>query len=279
MLLAFEGLKGPVELVGCDGLAEDIARVTGDWPFREIADSTEEPVITIELAGVKYFRDSPWLKKAAVFRDPVNAVCDFLVDLVKAYIADQPGMLCLHCAAVEFGDGLVVFANTYNTGKTLLVVELAAAGMRVFADDVMPLRAADNHGIGLCLMPRLRRPLPDDASQRFNAFLGPRRGATSKRFLYVNLRPGEIAPFGVSAPIRGVVVLDRNDERKPGMKPLRESDTLRALVPRNFARDEPALEIFDRLHNVVGAAKRYRLTYGTSEQAVTLLVDAFGGRP
>lgn len=209
MLLSFEGLSRPVRLVDCDELAEAIADVVVGWPFRGAPVSGAEPVITLTKTEKGYQRVSPWLTKPAVYPDKVDAVCDFIVGLINAYIADDPRLLCLHCAAIEFEHGLVVFPNPYKAGKSILSVFLAAAGARVFADDVVPIRGPENKAEALGILPRLRLPLPDNASPRFNEFVRTHGGAESKKFLYITLSEPALAAFGSTAPIYGIVFLDR----------------------------------------------------------------------
>ena len=62
-------------------------------------------VITLEQTKGGYSRTSPWLSKPKVVRDPVAAICDFIVDRTKAFIAEDSGLLCLHCAALEIVAG------------------------------------------------------------------------------------------------------------------------------------------------------------------------------
>lgn len=276
MLLSFKGLSRPVALIDCDELALDIADILRDWPFKDSVGSAAEPVITVNKTEKGYRRGSPWLSKPAVYRHRVDAVCDFIVDLVNGYIADDPQLLCLHCAAVEFERGLVVFPNPYKAGKSTLSVHLAATGARLFADDVLPIRSPGNRGVALGILPRLRLPLPDDAGERFLGFVRERSGAKSKKFLYLNLKKKELAPFGTSAPIRGVVLLRREQTENPVLIPVSKGDAMKETIRRNFARKAPALDIFDRLQSVVEKAECFDLRYQTAEQAADLLRNTFG---
>ena len=112
-------LARAVRLVDGGELAKAIADVVVGWPFRGAPVSGAEPVITLTKTEKGYQRVSPWLTKPAAYPDKVDAVCDFIVDLINAYIADDPRLLCLHCAAIEFEYGLVVFPNPYKAGKSI----------------------------------------------------------------------------------------------------------------------------------------------------------------
>ncbi|MEJ1494868.1 MAG: hypothetical protein RPU13_00040, partial [Candidatus Sedimenticola sp. (ex Thyasira tokunagai)] len=105
------------------------------------------PLISLEESSKGFIRRSNWLSGEKLYKHPVNAVCDFIVDLIHAYLSDKPDLLCLHCAGVEFAGGLVLFPNTYQAGKSTLVVKLAALGLRLFSDDVIPYSISKREGM------------------------------------------------------------------------------------------------------------------------------------
>ena len=277
-LLKFSGISRPVALVGCPELVAVIRSVLRGWSVREIdVPPSYNAAITIHGKIGGYRRESPWLSRPTTYPDPVNAVCDFLVDLVKAYVADQPSMLCLHTAAVELGDGLVIFPNAYKAGKSTLSVHFAASGLRLYADDVLPIEGGTNEGQAAGLLPRLRVPLPDDAGLRFHDFVAQRRGPASDRFLYVDLAEDELAPLGARAPIHGIVLLERGEVDLPTLTPLAASEAMKRAIAQNFARGVPALDILDRLYAIANDARCWELRYRSGEDAVALLCDAFTG--
>ena len=276
MLLAFEGVSRPVSLIDCDESSRDIAAVLRGWKIQETPDSPETPVIAIQKTESGYSRTSPWLSKPAIFPDKVDTVCDFLVDLVKAYLKDNPSLLCLHCAAVAFGQGLVVFPSYYRAGKSTLSIFLAAAGLRLFTDDVLMIEDADNRGVAPGVLPRLRLPLPEEAGGAFYRFVRDRTGLNNKRYLYVTLSEDEMAAFGTWAPVRGIVLLQREPGAKPELAPARTSEILKRAVLQNFARGVPTLDTLDRIHSIVAGTKCFTLRYAAGEQAATLLQEEFG---
>jgi len=284
-LFSFDGLRHPVSFSGCGEMVGILKNVLRDWPFGEIPDGKGlEPSISVRMDKKGFHRESKWLKKTSTFHDPVNAACDFIVDLVNAYVADNPGTLCLHCAAVEFSKGLVIFPSTYKVGKSALSGALAQAGGRVFSDDVLPLTDNGNKGMALGILPRLRLPLPRNLSQSYVDFIRQRGGERSRRFLYIHLNEAELAPYAETAPVAGVVILKRREGaapklspvKEPKLSPVKESEAVKAVVHRNFAREVPALDILERLQTVVRGAESYKLQYDTVEQAVTVLADTFG---
>ena len=279
MLLSFEGLTRPVALVDCDELAGIIAAILRGWKMHEITHrETSEPVITIRGIDGGYSRSSHWLSEPASFGDPLNATCDFLVDLMRAYIADNDRLLCLHCAAARFDDGLVIFPSTYRAGKSTLAAHLAAAGTRLFTDDVLPIDSDTGDGMAPGFLPRLRLPLADDCGDDFRAFVDRNAGPKNARYLYLDLGADALAPFGEALPIRGAVLLEREAGAPAELFPAGVDDILQNAIQRNFAHNLSGLETLDRLHAIVAGAECHTLRYGNARDAVALLEDAFGGR-
>lgn len=279
MLLAFEGISRPVELIDSDELVACFSAVLRGWRFAEVASSPARPVITLRRTASGYGLDSPWRSSPASYPDRVDAVCSFLVDLVKAYIADDTSLLCLHCAAVEFAGRLVIFPNRYRAGKSTLCAHLAASGVRLYADDVLPIRERPNRGVAPGILPRLRLPLPADASAAFRAFVDRRQGFGNKRYLYLDIDDDGLAPLGAEAPIGGFVILRREPNAEPALEPASKSEILQSAILRNFAYDVQAADILGRLHGLVDEALCFTLRYDNAEQAVALLTEAFGRWP
>jgi len=277
--LTLENLPQPIALSGCEELVPIIAAVLSGWDIEATLPSSKlEPVITIEKTADGFKRTSPWLSQPIVFEDSVNAVCDLLVDLIKYYISENHSLLCLHCAAVQMGDGLIVFPSTYNAGKSTLAAYLAEAGMKLFADDVMPINGDDNRGVAPGIQPRLRLPLPENSGSSFRNFIDGKSGPRSQRFVYLDLGEDRLAPFGTIAPIHGFVLLQRENEGKATLSPAPKSEVLKSTVLRNFSRQVTAVDVLDRLFSLVGVADCHTLSYSCPKDAVQLLDDAFGSR-
>ena len=276
-LFTIKGLRNPVALINCESLYPHLFMILRDWQFERVDPSdNHHPVITIQNTERGFQRQSRWLSKPATFRNPVDAVCDFIVDLIHAYIADNEDLLCLHCAAVEFKQGLVIFPNTYRAGKSILSVKLASCGGRLFSDDVLPITAQEPLGMALGILPRLRLPLPETSDQTFVDFVAKRECPKNSRYLYVSLTEHEQPSFGTMAPICGITILQRDRTNKPALMIAKKNFVLKDVILRNFARQNPALEIVDRLCSIVEEAKCYTLRYADLDQAVKLLEDAFG---
>ena len=282
MLLAIGEMSGPVRFTGCDELARGIAAIFRGWNIREIpAAGAPGPAIRIRKTRRGYQRVSrrlskPSLCRAKIRRGKVAAICGFHYEFVGWFAEENPELLYVHCAAAEFDGGLVVFPSTWRAGKSILSVQLAAAGARVFCDDVLPIGGSNNFGMALGILPRLRLPMPEGLDPGFRDFLRHRRGPRDSHHLYVSLTDDELAPFGTQAPVRGIVMLQRDPEANPELVPEEKSETLRQVISQNFALEAPALEILDRLQAITAEADCFTLRYANGEQAMRLLQAAFG---
>ena len=276
MLLSFEQLSRPVALIGCDHLAESISTLLRGWRCREVSASTETPPsITIRRTSKGYELESLWRKSTVAYRDEVNTVCSFIVDLIKAYIAADSSLLCLHSAAAEFAGRLVVFPSHYKAGKSLLTAHLAAAGVRIYADDVLPINERGNRGVAPGILPRLRLPLPDGVEAAFHDYVERRSGLCNKRYKYLDLDADALAPLGEEAPIGAFVLLRRKAGVPPELTPVKKGEMLKRVILRNFSDEVRAADILDRLHDVVGDAQCFRLRYSGAAEAAELLKERF----
>jgi hypothetical protein len=273
----FADLLQPVAFINSESLYPYINTILRDWRIDKVDPIDDKsPVITIRKTEAGFERRSRWLSKPAIFRNPVDAACDLVVDLIHAYVTDHKGLLCLHCAAVEFNQGLVVFPNTYRAGKSTLSLKLVASGERLFTDDVLPISNQGNVGLAPGILPRLRLPLPSELTPDFVDFITKHAGPQNQRYLYVKLGLNEQAVLGTEAPIIGITILQREKNAAPRLLEIEKSIVVKDMILRNFARQNPGLEIVDRIYSIVENAECYSLRYDNLDQAVKLLEDAFG---
>jgi hypothetical protein len=278
MLVQFEGISRPIELVGCAHLQGCLADVLPGWRFAEAA-SKAEPVIRILHRDDGYRLESPWLAEPFHDDTDVGTVCALVLDLIAAYVAERPSLFCLHCAAVELAGRLVVFPSSYHGGKSTLVARLAAAGVPVYTDDVLAVTNAGDRGVALGVAPRLRLPLPRGAGRPFRAFVARHRGRSNRRYLYLNLPPGTLAPHGRQTPIGGFVLLDRQPNGPAELVPATRGQVLQRVIVQHFARSVAATEIVDRLRGVVEQVPCFSLRFARLDDAAALLQDRFTAWP
>lgn len=278
MWIKLKGLNAPISFDGADALVPVLKSVLRGWTVQDVASGQGQPQISLTAGPRGYERRSPWIPSggALVCLDPVDAVCDLLLDLERAYIEDTSSLLALHAAGVKIGDGVVVFPSTHATGKSLLTTALAHAGMRVFADDQLPIvPGTPTTAVAPGFLPRLRRPLPDDLSPDLTDFIRAHPGPLSQKFRYVDLDDVVLAPLGERAPITGVVLLNREPGAKPKIEPALDAAVLKACVLQSFGRTLGALEVLDHLHAMIKGAHCVKLTYATATEATALLQETF----
>lgn len=276
-------LSFDLDFVGCPKVPVALASILRGW------DLTTGPVrpasrdkIEFRWSGRKLLWHSAtkpvpksWidLPPATVF----DAVCDIHYEMSDWFLAERPGHLGLHAAAIEFGKGLVVFPSTIKAGKSVLTIAAAAAGLRIFGDDVLAVHPKTHDGVALGMLPRLRLPLPASLSSSFHAFLAARRGNSNKRHHYVDLKDHELAPLGTTAPIAGFVLLDRKENGRATLGSVSHGEMLKCAISRNFASDVlGAAEIFSKAEKLTAKAGRFRLTYADCDDAIEHLAGKFG---
>lgn len=278
-MLRFDGVTRPV-LVADDGeILKCLRSVMTSWGFDELGPRVmRAPFITARLRKGRYEILSPY-RAPVRYRDPLGAACTLISDLIRAYIDEDEALLCLHAAAAEFAGRLVILPNTYRSGKSTFAAYLAAAGVRLYGDDVVPIRWRDHVAQAAGIAPRLRLPLPDDASPEVKAFIKRRGGAESSRYLYLDLPGAALAGRGEQSPIGAFVLLQRRQGAKAELIPMGASEMLERLVIRNFANRVDATDILDCLHDMVTNVPCHTLRYGHAAGAVDLLKDHFASWP
>ena len=201
-------------------------------------------------------------------------VCDLVAEMAWERLRSDPGLLCLHAAAVAFDDTLVVMPNARRAGKSTLAVALARLGHRLLTDDVLPVRHAPDRqtfvGIANGIAPRLRLPLPEGFSPAFHDWVGQDIGPANRQYKYLTSAP--IAPGGTEIPLGAIVALDRQDDATPPrLDPIPREEALASLIQQNFARAAHSARILDSADRLTRGLPAFRLTYHSGEEAAGFL--------
>lgn len=278
----FEIYGEPVDFVDCREVADGFRSILAGWDMREIAIDPAVPAyVTFRRERGIYDWQAPWIKDrthrdADPSRDLMEAVCDFHYEFIDWFADRNPRHFCVHMAAVDFGGSAILFPAIQKTGKSTLSLHCAQSGKAMLGDDVVAIDPDTQEAVALGLMPRMRLPLHPRFREDFRQFLSARAGLTDRRWQYVNLRQDEILPYGARLPIGGVVILDRRQEGRAHVEPVKASRALKALIDRNFgALAEPG-RIFDCFRDIVASRPCRLLTYSDPAAAAALLAGEFG---
>jgi Coenzyme PQQ synthesis protein D (PqqD) len=280
MLIALNGLKAPISLHNCGEIVPPLLTVLGSWRFRVLENS--DPTARQTAAAISVLRvsksyqiSSPWLDEPVVEQSEVGAVFSLAAELARAFAEERPGLLCLHCAAVETDGHLILFPDSENAGKSTLVTGLAALGLRLFADDVLAVSEVSRHGISLGIAPRLRLPLPRSCGTSFRSFVESHRGPCDNEFLYLDLNAAQLARHGQTTPIGATVLLDRRGSAAPKLTSLPRGRALRQLIIQNFAPGGTSLTTINRLFSVIESGACFSFTYSKLQEAAEFLSERF----
>jgi hypothetical protein len=255
-----------------------LAAVLGSWRFQAAEPdqaSDVRPVIFIRRKAGRYLIASSWLDEPVVERTDTGAVFSLVAEIACAFAAENPGRLCFHCAAVELDGHLVLFPNSENAGKSTLAARLAAQGLRLFADDVLPVSRDGREGVSLGIAPRLRLPLPSCAGTQFCTFVDAHRGPCDDEFAYLTLPACRLAQRGQAAPLGATVLLDRRRSARARLTPLSRGRAMRQLLIQNFAPRGTSVATLEELRGIIARTACFTLTYSDLDAAAELLADRF----
>lgn len=277
--LKFEGMSQSVKLHDCDDLIPHLPLVFPGWKIDNLAVDDSEPVLTLSRVGRTYSLRGYWIDEPLVRNDDVEAVCALVAELMRAYVRQNDRLLCLHAAAAEFGGRLVVFPSHYHAGKSILSACLAAAGTRLFCDDILPLNLHDAEAIAPGLAPCLRKPLPANLKPESREFIESRTSLQGNNYSYLELGTKSMTARGEHLPIGAFVLLERRAGAAAEFETISEAEVLAQVVWQNFARETEAPTILAVLNRLVAGARRFRLNYDRAEDAVSLLQRKFDRWP
>ena len=274
-LLGFEGLDAPIS-VQAPEIQDLVTRVAHRWPFRMLHDHGDvEPFAQLSvLTPEKWKTIAPQGAQPCQELDPVNTVCDLIVEMSWEQIRSRSDLLCLHAAGIEFAGRLVVFPSQRRSGKSTLSAALARLGHAIYSDDFLPIAHEPGTktllGLANGIAPRLRLPLPQGVSDAFRSFVETDSGPSNRQYKYITDCP--IPAHGAQLPIGAIVLLDRRDIPEPAkLEPLSEAEAISALILQNFARQMHGAEILRALAAMAHDLPLYRLVFSDVEDAAAML--------
>ncbi len=176
------------------------------------------------------------------------AACSLVGELIGRRLDAEPSLLGVHCGSVEINGTLVLFPESSKAGKSTLTVAFAAAGYRVFGDDVLGL-TADGVGVAMGVAPRLRMPMPDSFSTEFFDYAQRHAGPEDECYRFVIPAQNALARLDDNSPVGAIVLLERDAQIvEPEVVKLAPGEGLLQLLCQNFATSDTSNEmLFERL--------------------------------
>jgi len=277
--LAFAGPRRPILVSGAGDLLPELSHYLPDWPYRTVEGASDRSA-DIRVVGTPchiHIDEGNPARTSSDHASNADAAPALAGALMAAYVEQDEALLCLHAAAAEVGDGLVVMIGDTEAGKSSLAVELVRAGYRSFGDDRLIIKLADavegGHDLGIAVgLPlKLRLPLPPEAPDGLAAFVAARTAARTAYLVRLRLADAEAARFGETARLRALVLLERIPGAAERVEPAAASAILQALLSQGFA---PRLATPARVAALAALARRvpgYRLAYSRSHLAAPML--------
>lgn len=277
--LIFDDMSKPVRVQDCDALLENIPLVFPGWSIRRVTDTQQSPVLSLSRKDDTYVLRGDWITQPITRTTMVDAICALVAELIRAYVGEHDDLLCLHGAAANFHGKLVIFPNKYRAGKSTLSACLAAAGVQLFCDDVLPISMEAGQGVAPGLAMRLRRPLAENLTPASLGFIERHNRLQGENYLYLDLADDLMAARGRQLSIGAFVLLEREPGVTTVLEEISEAEVLQQVVWQNFAREAEAPRILEVLSRLVVASQRFRLRYDSAEDAAWLLQQAFDHWP
>ena len=276
VLRKFDGLNHPVRVDSPDEVLPLMDAIFASWPHEQTGEA-DTPFASIgpSADGRKWRLAAPRAEKPESFLQPVNAICDLICEMSWERLRSRPELLCLHAAAVVFGNRLVIFPNQRRAGKSLLTATLARRGHAVFTDDFVPLAVDPDtrviSGVANGIAPRLRLPLPDTLAPDHAEWIEAHITARNKQYGY--LSKIDLPQSGSELPLGAIVMLDRDMEREAPavLTPVSADEAFAVIMKQNFGRQVHAGAILAITEALTKTVPVLRMTYRDVEEAAALL--------
>lgn len=279
----FADFDRPMAFSNCPEIVDGLNRVFLGWDIRpDDRPNPPAPIIKLSKPDHRYLWLSDRIPPPERWSDnrPTtvpSVVADLHYKFYDWYTANFPTHLCLHCAAVEIGGGLVIFPNVKKVGKSTLTTRLAMAGQRIFCDDVLAYCPAQKMGLALGILPRVRLPIPASLPQDYKAYIDKNIAVGSQHYAYIQPEENTFAPYGQTLPIHAVVILDRDPEiLQPEIAPINKATAMSAILHQNFVVENSPNETFDHVLEMLEPCELVTMRYSNLDDAATALIEKFG---
>ena len=269
--LHFRDTDGVINFAGPD-MARMFCEVAHGWPFHAGQDRLEI-IADVRQSSRDWVIELFVPNSSRKTHDPINGICDLIVELNWSRLRQNSDLMCLHAAGILMGQGLLALPSARRAGKSTLTAELARRGHTVFTDDILAVRLDASgvaEGLGTGVSPRLRLPLPSTASDGFRQWVAADSGPANQQYKYLTEAP--VSDFGSAAPLGAIVTLDRvEEETPPAFTKMTVEEVLPVLIHQNFGRFANSARILAALGAVARDLPCFKLTYSSFERAADFL--------
>lgn len=268
---ALENVGPCIRLIDAEQLLPVIHQAMPGWRLTPCEFQQNIPSICVWRHPNGYWQEAPALPEGMLLDTPAGTACSVIADLAGAYLRHHPEHIGLHCGAVEVNQQLFIFPNSHRAGKSTLTAAFAAAGYRVFGDDVLAITRC-GEGIALGVAPRLRLPLPEAFAPEFHQFVADHLGPHDDRYGYLALNEQQLAPHGVRCPLGAVLLIERDESlSEPQLVRLQPGDGLWQLLQQNFAEHESDQALIERFLPLLKDLPCFLIRYRDAYEAATWL--------
>lgn len=275
---ALENLGPCLRLVDAEQLLPTLHQAMPGWPFVPCENQDVAPEIGVWRHPDGYWQEAPALPEGMLLDTPTGTACSVIADVAGAYLHKHSELVGLHCGSVEINGQLVIFPDAHRAGKSTLTAAFAAAGYRVFGDDVLAVTYS-GQGIALGIAPRLRLPLPAQLDPKFQDFVASHLGPHDHRYGYLALNEQQLASHGTQCPIGGILLFDRDETlTEPQLTALQPGEGLWQLLQQNFAEHESDQALIQRFLPMLQEVPCFLLRYREAYEAAQWVGKRWVGR-
>ncbi|WP_457944975.1 PqqD family protein [Vreelandella alkaliphila] len=268
---ALENVGPCIRLNDAEDLLPVIHQAMPGWRLTPCEVQQHVPSICVWRHPNGYWQEAPALPGGMLLDTPAGTACSVIADLAGAYLRHHPEHIGLHCGAVEVNQQLVIFPDSHRAGKSTLTAAFAAAGYRVFGDDVLALTSC-GEGVALGVAPRLRLPLPETLASEFHQFVANHLGPHDDRYGYLALNEQQLASHGMRCPLGAVLLIERDESiSEPQLVRLQPGDGLWQLLQQNFAEHESDQTLIERFLPLLKDLPCFLMRYRDAYEAATWL--------
>lgn len=270
--------------VRIEAIAEHIQQLrimAPDWP---LAAANDAVAVVLKVRPVEdgWRIEGPnFAAPDQVYREGYELANALVGALSACYLAQDPHLFCLHAAAVQGSDGLIVLLGQNFAGKSTLAAALASRGMALFCDDRLLVRwtePATAEALGVAT--KLRLPLPDAAEARLHELIDRHVVWRTPDFAILDGPGVTRARFASHCPLSALVLLNRVDSAtETELSVLTRPQLVRTLLQHHFAPHLSSSELLRACTQIASTVPAWTMQYSDLGDGAEVLRLALADGP